>query len=237
MRVLVIPDVHLKPWMFWRAEELMKEEDITQAVCLMDIPDDWGQEFNLELYRETYDAAISFAKRHPETLWCYGNHDVCYLWDKRESGYSGLARNLVCQKLGQLKAALPSQEKLAFIHRIDDVLFSHGGLITPFLEEQIPEEARQGSLDELLAYINSLGPSSLWKDVSPIWARPQDWPERLYGKDTYLQVVGHTPLRQIKRVPGMISCDVFSTDRERKPIGSCEYLLLDTVSWEHEGRR
>ena len=236
MRILVIPDVHLKPWMFWRAEEIMEDEGITQAVCLMDIADDWRQEYNLDLYAQSYDAAISFAKSHPETLWCYGNHDVCYLWDKRETGYSGLAKSLVCKKLGELKAALPDPGQLTFIHRVDNVLFSHGGLITPFLEEQIPEEV-QGSMDELLAYISGLGPASLWKDVSPLWARPQYWPARIYKPDTYLQVVGHTPLTKIERVPGLISCDVFSTDRDRNPIGTCEFLLLDTLSWEHEGRR
>ena len=41
MKVLVIPDVHLKPWMFERAEEIMKKKMAERAVCLMDIPDDW----------------------------------------------------------------------------------------------------------------------------------------------------------------------------------------------------
>ena len=54
MNVLVIPDVHLKPWMFER------------AVCLMDIPDDWNQEYNLELYWDTFDAAVAFAKKYPD---------------------------------------------------------------------------------------------------------------------------------------------------------------------------
>ncbi len=44
MKVLVIPDVHLKPWMFERAEEIMKKGMAERAVCLMDIPDDWNQE-------------------------------------------------------------------------------------------------------------------------------------------------------------------------------------------------
>ena len=46
MKVLVIPDVHLKPWMFQRASELMKEIKPDRAVCLMDIADDWRQQFN-----------------------------------------------------------------------------------------------------------------------------------------------------------------------------------------------
>lgn len=39
MKIIVIPDVHLKPWMFERASELMDEEKLDGAVCLMDLPD------------------------------------------------------------------------------------------------------------------------------------------------------------------------------------------------------
>lgn len=91
MRVLVIPDVHLKPWMFEQAAVLMREKKADRAVCLMDIPDDWGKEYDIALYEQTYDAAIDFAKEFPETAWCYGNHDLSYLWHRLESGYSSMA--------------------------------------------------------------------------------------------------------------------------------------------------
>ncbi len=67
MKVLVIPDVHLKSWMFERASELMKEGKAEKTVCLMDIPDDWRQQFNLDLYVNTFDAAIAFAGKYPDT--------------------------------------------------------------------------------------------------------------------------------------------------------------------------
>ena len=133
MRVLVIPDVHLKPWMFHRASELMKEMGVGRAICLMDIADDWRQQFNLDLYIQTYDAAIDFAKEYPETLWCYGNHDVCYLWNQRETGYSKIAPWTVCEKLRILRESLPDERQLAYLHRIDNVLFSHGGLADAFV--------------------------------------------------------------------------------------------------------
>ena len=69
MRVLVIPDVHLKPWMFRRASELMKETESDRAVCLMDIADDWQQQFNLDLYIQTYDAAIDFDRQQDNVLY------------------------------------------------------------------------------------------------------------------------------------------------------------------------
>lgn len=54
MKALVIPDVHLKPWMFEDASAIMRLDEAEKAVCLMDIPDDWGQEYNLDLYEETF---------------------------------------------------------------------------------------------------------------------------------------------------------------------------------------
>ena len=72
MKVLVIPDVHLKPFMFQQAAALMKQGIAERAVCLMDIPDDWNKEYDCQLYEETYDEAIRFAEQFPETLWCYG---------------------------------------------------------------------------------------------------------------------------------------------------------------------
>ena len=65
MRILVIPDVHLKPFMFDQAARSLKKGEADRAVCLMDIADDWGQQYNLDLYVQTYDAAIRFAKQFP----------------------------------------------------------------------------------------------------------------------------------------------------------------------------
>ena len=65
MKVLVIPDVHLKPVMFQQATILMRRGIAERAVCLMDILDDWGKEYEVELYENTYDEAINFAKKFP----------------------------------------------------------------------------------------------------------------------------------------------------------------------------
>lgn len=55
-KVFVIPDVHLKPWMFDKAEELLSRSEYDKIVCLGDLVDDWDQEKNLGLYSETFDA-------------------------------------------------------------------------------------------------------------------------------------------------------------------------------------
>ena len=235
MKILVIPDVHLKPWMFRRASELMEENIAEKAVCLMDIADDWNKQWNLELYVQSYDAAISFAKEFPDTLWCYGNHDVCYPWNQRETGYSRIAPRTVCEKLRILQESLPDADQLAMIHRIDDVLFLHGGLSDYFAQENI-KSSYYHDVDKVIETINSFDWQQLWHDDSPIWYRPQLYKGKMYKPRELLQVVGHTPVKEIYREGNVISCDVFSTDEKGKPIGTQEFLLIDTETWEFEGR-
>ena len=253
MKVLVIPDVHLKPWMFERAAELLKEGNADRAVCLMDIPDDWRQEFNLDLYIQTFDAAIQFAKDFPETLWCYGNHDICYPWNQRETGYSKIAPWTVCEKLRKLQEALLEEKQLAFLHRIDHVLFCHGGLTDDFVRQYVPAKY-YNDIDAVIEMINSFGTGELWQgarrpvDVgfaptgaerraSPLWYRPQYYGGKMYKPRKLLQVVGHTPVEAITKKGNLISCDVFSTYRDGRPIGTQEFPVLDTGSWDYRGIR
>ena len=236
MKVLVIPDIHLKPWIFERALELMNEGAADRAVCLMDIADDWNQELNLYLYISTYDAAIQFAKRIPETLWCYGNHDVCYLWDQRETGFSRIALPTVCEKLRILRGTIPQEHQIAYVQRIDNVLFSHGGLTDSFVREQVPASC-YNTIDKVIGTVNGLGLMEMWQNTSPIWSRPQYSREKMYKPRKLMQVVGHTPVTQIERRGNLISCDVFSTFRDGSPIGTQEFLLLNTLSWEYCGVR
>lgn len=234
MKVLVIPDIHLKPWMFEQAGEFMRLGVAEQAVCLMDIADDWQQQWNLDLYIQTYDAAIAFAKAFPEMLWCYGNHDVSYQWNRRETGYSKIAPWTVNEKLRILQESIPDRKQLAYIHRIDDVLFMHGGLTQLFVEMHVSESSRMDT-NKMIEEINGLGSSEMWNDLSPIWHRPQYSHLEMYGDGKFLQVVGHTPVEKIQREGNVISCDVFSTDQNRRPIGTQEFLLIDTKTWLYQG--
>ncbi len=235
MKILVIPDVHLKKWIFEQAADLMLGHVADQAVCLMDIADDFGQQYNLQLYADTYDAAIRFAREYPNTRWCYGNHDVSYLWQMRETGYSPIAPKLVCDKLKELEEVLPDKKQLAYIHKIDRVLFSHGGIADMFVRIHLPEEI-YSDVDKVIEEINSFGCGKMWDgDISPIWFRPQYYctREELYLPDEYLQVVGHTPMQEIEQTfDCLISCDVFSTERDGSKYGSEEFLLLDTETWK-----
>ncbi len=57
-KVFVIPDVHLKPWMFEKASELISKGSYDAVVMLGDLVDDWYQEKNNDLYNETFDVAL-----------------------------------------------------------------------------------------------------------------------------------------------------------------------------------
>ncbi len=86
MHVLVIPDVHLKPWMFDAADAAIKQEPPDAIVQLGDLPDDWGMQRSPEAYDALYERAEAFLAAHPDAYWCYGNHDMSYFWDAPESG-------------------------------------------------------------------------------------------------------------------------------------------------------
>ena len=230
MQVLVIPDIHLKPYMFRIAEELIEKGCAEQAVCLMDIPDDWDKEYNIESYVETFDVAIAFAKKYPNTLWVYGNHDLSYIWNERESGFSAMAAWTVQEKLLELKRTLPKGNEIKYIHMIDNVLFCHGGVMDYFVKTMLPSDIYHNT-DQTIDFINGLHHDSMWNDISPIWCRPQYSTGKMYKSDEILQIVGHTPVEKISRIGNVISCDVFSTYRNGEPIGTQEFLVIDTKSW------
>ena len=231
MRVLVIPDVHLRAWMFDRAEEILKSGKADRAVCLMDIPDDWDMQLRVDKYEEAFDRAISFAKTFPDSLWCYGNHDVSYPWGRLESGYSCYAEHTVILKLEELKESLPDPSQLAIVHRVDNVLFSHGGLSYEFVKK-LDKELLEADIDEVLKAVNSAEPDVLWHDMSPLWLRTKYNKWRLFSNLT--QVVGHTPVDEVCAKNGTIMTDVFSTDPDGNPKGKTEMIVIDSVTGEYE---
>lgn len=234
LKVLVIPDVHLKPRMFDRADEIMKSGAAEKAVSLMDIPDDWNCQFNIDLYIETFNRAVSFSQEHPDTLWCYGNHDLSYVWECFETGYSAAAGPTVNTMIRRLQESLPDLNRLAYVHRIDDVIFSHGGISDNFVKSNTLRE-EDDEIDTVLERINSLDKSIMWKSNSPIWFRPQYSSAKVFAEENMLQVVGHTPVKEIYRKNSVISCDVFSTYSNGRPIGTQEFLIIDTETWNYFG--
>lgn len=236
MKVLVIPDVHLKSNILLRAMELLREGVAETSVCLMDLPDDWNKQYQIEEYEAVFKSAKEFVKEFPRSLWCYGNHDLSYLWNEMESGFSSMAQYTVQKNLMELNQLLPEDNPIKYVQRIDNVLFCHGGISKYFVEEHVLK-SKYDNIDYVVDTINSLGHYDMWMDDSPIWFRPQYYKGMMYKTRKVLQVVGHTPVDRLERVGNVISTDVFSTYRDGSPIGTQEYLLLDTVTWEFKGIR
>lgn len=240
MKVLIIPDVHLKPRMFDDAEYLLRETKADLAVCLGDLVDDWNCQENAGAYIRTLAAARRFAERHPETLWCYGNHDAAYLWEVWVSGTATnqTTRAAALSGLQQLYGAIP-KGRVAFVHCIDHVLFSHAGISRMFVHTLFP--SAYDNVPKVLSLINGLEAEDMWNDDSPLWLRPQKlyrrFPIHMYKPQTYLQVVGHSPMREITQEKNLLNCDVFSLNRDGTPFGSQEYCLLDTKTFKWNGVR
>ncbi len=233
MKVLVIPDVHLKTWIFDKAENVLKSCKADRAVCLMDMPDDWDMEFQIDRYRAIYDRAIAFAKEYPDTLWCYGNHDLSYPWGRLESGYSPYAERTVMEKLEELENSLKNSSQINIMHRIGQVLFSHAGLSTEFVKS-LNRKLLDADIDEVLRSVNTASQDKLWNDESPLWLRALDVRRKAFRGEKYKQVVGHTPVEKIMEQGGMIFTDVFSTDREGTQIGESAMVVIDSETGEYE---
>ena len=231
-RVLVIPDVHLKPWIFDEADKVDKSsyEDI---VVLGDLVDDWGKGNDLGAYEETLNRAAEFGKEHGESLWCYGNHDVSYLWDAMESGYSVQARLTAIDGITKLERIL--EDRYKFVHRIDNVLFSHAGVTETFVLHSCGYHVKE--IDDILAKINRMGKQELWRDSSPIWARPQADFYRMFRDDLFYQVVGHTPVEEPLDACGVLTLDLFSTFSNGNPYGNQKLYIVDTLTRKFEEAR
>jgi hypothetical protein len=138
---------------------------------------------------------------------------------------------MVCEKLRVLREALPDERQLAYLHRIDNVVFSHGGLADAFVRRYIPARS-YNDVDTVLQTINGFGCGEMWQDASPIWYRPQYYEGRLYKPRKLLQVVGHTPVIRPEEKETFLSLDTFSTYPDGRPVGDQRFVWIDTVKKE-----
>ena len=229
-KVLIIPDIHLKPWILRRVDEILEKEAYDRIAFLGDVVDDWNQENNQALYDETFDKMIELIAKYKNLtpLFCYGNHELSYVWEKNETGYSPMAKKNVLLGLERLSKILPNGN-IGFVHLIDNIIISHAGIDAWFIEENIPNF--DGDMNELVKQINNMGVDELWRDISPIWSRFQNGFGRPYITD-YLQVVGHTPIKYAYAENGILSLDTFSTYRDGTPIGEQRFVWVDSITKE-----
>ena len=234
VKILIIPDIHLKPWIFDRAEEILKNKKADMAVCLMDIADDFGQMYNVDLYIQTYDRAIQFAKDFSDTKWCYGNHDLSYIWLLQESGFSHIAKWTVNEKMNALEKAVGENgDEIRYVWKLGNILFSHGGVSQVFADFHFRKQ-EQEDVDYIVYEINKMGEEDIWNNYSPIWFRPQNSTLPMFKSGEIFQVIGHTPEKLITKTGDYLSTDVFSLDTKRKPYGEQAFAIIDTETLDYE---
>ena len=119
------------------------------------------------------------------------------------------------------------------MHRIDNILFSHGGLTVDFLK-WLNEDLLNADIDDVIAAVNDASHDYLWNDESPLWLRPQNKDRETFREDVYKQVVGHTPVERIFEKDGIISTDGFSTYRDGTQIGESAMIVIDSETGEYE---
>ena len=233
MRILVIPDIHLKTKIFDAADKILASGLADGAIQMGDMVDDWGEEYNLSLYTRTLERAIKFQKEHPNTLWVMGNHDYGYWhpdYGKKETGHSRFVEGEVLTFLKEL-ARKGGVQKI--MHVVDGCIFTHAGFTLEWIQERTPANSHwDDELDFVYNLTNDAVPEDLWQENSPIWVRPQIDPYEMYPAK--LQVVGHTPVKEPYEDNGVLSTDVFSTYRSGAPFGSQEFVVVDTEkgTWE-----
>ena len=195
----------------------------------MDLVDDWNKTYQITEYEDMLKFVLDFQKEFPQGIWVWGNHDLSYVWGFKESGFSQLALP-VCSKY---YAEIREQTDIRYIRKIDDCIFCHGGLTEYYVKSYI-QGVDFDDIDEVINKINQEGPDKIWCDDSPVWYRPQYRGAPMYKQDKLLQVVGHTPVTEITfdKERNFISTDVFSTDRWEFPIGTEDFLILDTETHE-----
>lgn len=66
-------------------------------------------------------------------------NDLSYLWHRLESGYSSMAAYTVQRKLLDLRDTLPENNPICYVQKIDNVLFSHAGVLDYFAEGVVPK--------------------------------------------------------------------------------------------------
>lgn len=216
MKVLVIPDIHLKLEIINRAREIMFSKQADLAMFLGDFFDDWGFEGNREAYSEITDMLIDFHKQFPSKM-CWGNHELAYIYERPCSGTD--VNNLFVNQYHAKRIGQEFGNDAAVIHKIDHTLFSHAGLTNCFVERYMSRERNLGLNDkELLTRINELvgvRDNRLINNASPVWARPQDDYRVAFFEDLslygdYRQVVGHTPCAEILQEGNLLTVDNFS---------------------------
>jgi hypothetical protein len=202
MKVLAVGDIHTKMWIIDLVESVIQNYDAVVFVG------DYADDFNTPPIRsiETWKRLFEFQKKHGahKIHLVKGNHDFIYVNKTRtlQTGYSHMTQTMIdAPENRKLKNWL---KNIPEIQEIDGVTYSHAGVTNAWLKSEVDDPV-----------------DDFWRDISPIWVRPQ------YKNDykRVPQVFGHTPSETCWEVEPNIWCiDTFSTYSDNTPYGDGSVL-------------
>jgi predicted phosphodiesterase len=160
-----------------------------------------------------------------------GNHDYHYFPEVGYTGCSGF-QNRMAPSINHV--INHNREHLQMCYQMDEFVFSHAGICETWMNKQFGDYANFGwseeniatKVNELFTYqprmFNFTGMNDYGDNIgqTPIWIRPRSLQKSNYDllRNIVIQVVGHTPQRQI--------------DIEGKSTGG-RYYYIDTMPREY----
>lgn len=230
MKILVLPDAHLKVPLLQKIDQLLEGHPDWECVSLGDWCDDWGRP--PKDYEGFFRAFEELCCRYQNRIHlCWGNHDYGY-WScpEKHAGYIRDAEEIVRFHLKALDLISPIQ----VVHRFDTLLFSHAGISKEWVANYKNEVDMYPDLS-LIEYTNTRHADLLWGNGSPLWRRPTFNLGDTFNS-FFLQVVGHTPVSTITLEPKsrVLYTDTWSTDSDRNPLGDQSLVAVDSITQEWE---
>ena len=226
MKVLVIPDPHLKIWVIEHGLELAKKHRADKVIILGDYFDDWY------CINRDYDDMLTYLKTllrsNPSVEVLFGNHELSYM------GFPCSGFNYTVSKM--LNEALSKDYRFGFAIHYDGVLYSHAGVTLSWLYQnkvltrndirfRLPSRGGAELLEKAISNVDKMetfakvGPARGGKEApSLVWA---DLTELIADPAPVKQVVGHTPVKEITNIGRVWFTDVFSNGNKCD-----EYLLV-----------
>lgn len=227
MKVLVIPDSHLKLWVIEHGIELADRYRVDKIVTLGDYFDDW-----ISIDRDYYDM-MDYLKvllrREHRLIALFGNHELSY-FGYPCSGHKRKLQPYIYDKLANDQRLFPAVG-------LDGVLYSHAGVCLDWIRENkiltenairygLTRAAGASKLEDaicrqefnIFAQAGALrgghgAPSCVWADARELIA---DHIPKVS------QIVGHTPVKEITFMSNCWFTDVFSNGNVCD-----EYLLVE----------
>ena len=232
MKTIVIGDIHGHDT--WK-QVIEKEIDADKFIFIGDYFDSFTvpgliqmQNFqDIIAFKESQQGIELIANPPQKVIMLIGNHDYHYF---PEIGYTGCSgyQNKMAPSINHLINI--NRKHLQMCYQMDEFVFSHAGICETWMDRQFGDYANYGWSEENIAdKVNELfqyqpkkldfsGRDGYGDDVgqSPIWIRPKSLQKSNYDllRNRVIQVVGHTPQRQI--------------DIEGKSTGG-RYYYIDTL--------